>query len=235
MPIPKNVGPNGQNSPSNDKNESASQNERIVNKYDPKDDTTFTSISIDDQIESELYDDEADDTGSIEKIDETEVDDDLTKMPLDKPSHKAKDDDEPSSKSEDDSEDSHEQTKGGFFSRFRRNKTKPSTSKDPEQNIEIDEKKKKLLPFGSSRKTLRVGDFDPRKDLRKKKMLVSTIALVILGAILSVSVYKAVFPEKSLTENEVAEIALSVTDYTNFPVDEGEGFATDFIKSYLSI
>lgn len=115
-------------------------------------------------------------------------------------------------------------------------------AEDERQPEFIDKKKRRLLPFGSTKegekknkKTLRVGDFDPRVD-RKRQVKVRQYAIVgLLGAVFSVGVVNALFDDSGLSQQDVAIIAQKSTGYTNFPKQEGEGFALNFMKAFLNV
>lgn len=108
-------------------------------------------------------------------------------------------------------------------------------AKTGQQPIEIDPKTKKLLPFGSSKKVLRTGDFEPRKNIRREQTIARYGVLALASLLVLVAGYQAVFPAKPLTEEQVYEISLQATNYTNFPVESGRGYATDFMRAYLTM
>lgn len=188
------------------------------------------SLSVDEQLEEDLLD-EADESetavstvvsapsSSVEKASEgdsslfddpepLELEDDSTEVSADEGSGKAK-----------------KKGKGG---------KKTSIGGGKEQPIEIDTKKKKLKPVGSQ-KRIRVSDLDARKDLRANKFRVQTAVLVLVGGLFAFGAYNAIFPEKPHTDEEIAMIALEVTGASTFPVEGGEGFATDFMEAYLTL
>lgn len=111
----------------------------------------------------------------------------------------------------------------------------PRHKKPGEQPVEIDPKSKKLLPFGSTKKVLRTNDFEPRKNIRREQTLARYAVLALTALLVLVAGYQAVFPAKPLSNQEVYNIALQATNYTNFPVESGRGYATDFMRAYLTI
>ena len=108
-------------------------------------------------------------------------------------------------------------------------------AKTGQQPIEIDPKTKKLLPFGSSKKVLRTGDFEPRKNIRREQTIARYGVLALASLLVLVAGYQAIFPAKPLTKEEVYAISLQATNYTNFPVESGRGYATDFMRAYLTM
>lgn len=133
---------------------------------------------------------------------------------------------------------SHDELKADRVTKTPRSETKTEKKrkrKPGEQPIEIDPKTKKLLPFGNSKKVLRTRDFEPRKNLRRDQTLARYGVLALVAGILLLGGYQAIFPAKPLTDQEVYNIALQATNYTNFPVESGRGFATDFMQAYLTV
>lgn len=102
------------------------------------------------------------------------------------------------------------------------------------QNLHIDRKSKKLTPFGG-KKSLKVSDFDKRKDTRSKARLVQTVMLVGLILVVLIGAYNAIVPKKTLTANDVRATVQETVQQTDFPIEGGEGFATDFIQAYLTL
>ena len=102
------------------------------------------------------------------------------------------------------------------------------------QNTFIDEDKKKLKPFGG-KKSLKASDLDPRKNIRQQAMVVQTVAIVLLVAIVGFGAYNAIVPRPTLTTGDVVKTIQQTVSMTNFPLQQGEGFAKDFMKSYLEL
>ena len=66
----------------------------------------------------------------------------------------------------------------------------------------------------------------------------SIMQSIFVGAILLVvgfGGYKTFFPADSVTPAEIQEIVKDTTGLTNFPLESGRGFATDFMKAYLTV
>lgn len=190
---------------------------------------TFESVSLDDQLSAEFedHDDYEDLTEGSSPSFESEL--------------VGQDESESTSEASVKPRDSKESVEPPTRSEERKAGSKDKASKMPrrqktgEQPVEIDPKSKKLLPFGSTKKILRTNDFEPRKNIRREQTL-ARYAVLALGAILVlVAGYQAVFPAKPLSNQEVYNIALQATNYTNFPVESGRGYATDFMRAYLTI
>lgn len=104
----------------------------------------------------------------------------------------------------------------------------------------IDPQKRILRPFGSKEKQtgkrkLKTSDFDPRKNIERKANLVRRTVILLLMGILGVAIFQALFPPKPLTPQEVAQISAQQAGMTGYPLDSAEGFATDFMKAYLTV
>jgi hypothetical protein len=98
----------------------------------------------------------------------------------------------------------------------------------------VDEAAGELEPFGGKRK-LKVPELDSRKNLRQRAQMVQFIALGLLGVIALAGVFNAVVPKPTLSEAEVAAIVQESIGASSFPLEEGKGFAQDFIQAYLSV
>lgn len=186
-------------------------------------DETFQTASLDDQLAAELEDDDNDSWFPDTHGDDSEETESVVETPE---PEKAKDETPAPVKRSSDSpkKSSNKKSSSGKKKKQTRN-----------QSVEIDGDKKKLMPFGSKKKVLRVGDFDPRKDLRRNQKLTRFAVIGIFLIIMSIGFYQAVFPAKPLTEQEVYNLSLEATNYTNFPVESGRGFATDFMDAYLTV
>lgn len=112
-----------------------------------------------------------------------------------------------------------------------RKKRKASKESEPMDEF-IDEKNKKLKPFG--RRKVKVKEFDNRKNLRTRATIVQWTVITLIAILIGLGVKNAVFPPNSLSENDVSAIAAETVGMTDFPLEEGKGFAQDFIKAYLT-
>lgn len=99
------------------------------------------------------------------------------------------------------------------------------------QNVFVDGDKKKLKPFGG-KKSLKTSDLDPRKNIRQQAKAVQAIVIILLIAVVLVGLYNALVPKPTLTTNDVVKTVQQTVAMTNFPIQEGEGFAKDFMKAY---
>ena len=175
----------------------------------------------------------------VNRFDDPE-DETFTSVPIEEQVNEADDDDadvetQESENEEKESKDSDSEKKKSGKKPKRRGRKRKRNSRD-EQSVEIDKKNNRLRPFGSSKKTLlRAGHFDPRKDHRRQRSIARAVFLAGIYGIVGFAVYNTFFSDDPLDENEVAEIALLATGYTDFPLDHGEGFARDFVEAYLSI
>lgn len=108
-----------------------------------------------------------------------------------------------------------------------------------EQDVFIDKKNKKVKPLGKKRKERRSKKdkekIDDRKNVGKRITIISIIVIIFLVLIGGAGFYNAIFPPKSLTPDDVSEIIMSEVDTTRFPLEEGKGFAKDFIEAYLNV
>lgn len=107
----------------------------------------------------------------------------------------------------------------------------PSNPQETEDTF-VDKKKAKIKPFGRKAK---VSEFDHRKNIRKRAAIIQYSVIGLLVIIIALGVKNAVFPPPSLSEDDVEQIAEQTTGNTGFPVERGKGFATDFIRAYLTV
>lgn len=96
----------------------------------------------------------------------------------------------------------------------------------------LDEKKGKLLPFGSRKE--KVGEFDERKNLKSKAFAVQVGVLTLLAATTGLGLYRVIVPPETYSVEEITAIAQQANGSTGFPVENGEQFARNFIQAYLS-
>lgn len=196
----------------------------VRNPYDSEDDETFTTLSVDEQLADESR--ESRELKEREELIEKARNAQLQKREAESkraaaaptPSL-AEDDDIPEPKSS--------------LSRVKKN-TKDSKKDARGQDVFIDEKNLKLEPFGGKRK-VRVNDLDGRKNLRQRSQVIQyfTVGLIIL--IVGFSVKSAFFPKESLTVEQVTGIVAETANISEFPVEGGKAFATDFMKAYLTV
>lgn len=102
------------------------------------------------------------------------------------------------------------------------------------QDVFIDEENLKLEPFGGKRK-VRVNDLDGRKNLRKRSQIVQYIVVGLVVLTVGFSVKSAFFPPESLSATDVQAIVAETAGVSEFPVEAGRSFATDFMKAYLTV
>lgn len=107
------------------------------------------------------------------------------------------------------------------------------------QSLDLDLNKKRLRPFASKRgerkEVLRSNQLDVRKNLKRNDKVVQTMTLGLLGLIVAFGAWNSVAPDDSLTPDEVATIVNQQVGKTKFPLESGRGFATDFMRAYLSM
>jgi len=107
----------------------------------------------------------------------------------------------------------------------------PSNPQETEDTF-VDKKNAKIKPFGRKAK---VSEFDHRKNIRKRAAIIQYSVIGLLVIIVALGVKNAAFPPPSLSEDDVERIAEQTTGNTGFPVERGKGFATDFIRAYLTV
>lgn len=102
------------------------------------------------------------------------------------------------------------------------------------QPVFVDEDNKKLKTFGGKRK-IKVDEYDSRVNKERKAKV---IQWSFIGLVVSLVVMSAVgYPYLSNTTvkpEEVQTLVQAETGGTGFPLNAGEGFATDFMKAYLT-
>lgn len=99
----------------------------------------------------------------------------------------------------------------------------------------IDEKSKKLKPFGrDSQRSAKVGEFDQRKNMRNQQKIVQFIFVGLALAAVCLGLFRVLVPPKTLHRDEVMSMINDSTGNNGFPQQEGGAFAQEFMKAYLS-
>lgn len=102
------------------------------------------------------------------------------------------------------------------------------------QNVYIDKNRKTVEPFGG-KKSLKIGDIDKRKNLKQQAKMFQVVVTGLLILIVGLGAFNAVFPSQGLSEGDVSRIVQNTTRTTAFPLEGGQGFATDFMNAYLNL
>lgn len=105
------------------------------------------------------------------------------------------------------------------------------------QNLFVDEKKKSLKPFGASsgRKKLKTSDLDARKNKKRQAIFIQAGVIALLLFTLGFAVKNAFWPPPTLTTDDVVATVQETVEQTNFPLERGKGFATDFMEAFLEV
>ena len=198
----------------------------IRNPYDSPDDDTFTTLSVDDQIAADGH----------ERRDAREREETIRRQREERLRIEAAEErvaDEAAAAALFKAEEKPEPVADS--SRKRSRDSKRDNKKDVSgQDVFIDEKNLTLEPFGGKRK-VRVNDLDGRKNLRKRSQIVQYIIIGLVLLMVGFSIKSALFPKASLTADEVAAIVAETAGVSDFPVEAGRAFATDFMKAYLTV
>lgn len=115
-----------------------------------------------------------------------------------------------------------------------KNKKKKNKKRFKEGDF-VDEKNKKLKPFGSTRKKLKTKDFDERKNKRQKALIIQIAVFSILFLIAGLGLKNAFFPPEYISSKEITQLVKTETNNKNYPLDKAEGFAKEFAKTYFII
>lgn len=196
----------------------------IRNPYDSPDDDTFTTLSVDDQIAADGH----------ERRDARDREENLRRQREERLRIEAAEErvaDEAAAAALFKAEEKPESRPVADSSRKRSRDNKKDSSA---QDVFIDEKNLKLEPFGGKRK-VRVNDLDGRKNLRKRSQIVQYIVVGLVLLMVGFSIKSAFFPPPALTADEVAAIVAETAGVSDFPVEAGRAFATDFMKAYLTV
>jgi hypothetical protein len=196
----------------------------IRNPYDSEDDDTFTTLSVDEQLAEEPRDDryarEREETLRRTREAQKQKDALADQIARETPSKKFPEIDE-----------TPEPRPAQAASR---KDAKGRKKEEKAQDVFIDEENLKLEPFGGKRK-VRVNDLDGRKNLRKRSQIVQYIVIALVLLMVGFAAKSAFFPKPSLTADEVAAIVAETAGVSDFPVEAGKAFATDFMKAYLTV
>lgn len=114
---------------------------------------------------------------------------------------------------------------------------KPKNVDESGQNSFIDSSNRQIEPFGGdlSKKKIKEEQFDKRVNIRRKASIVQTVIIGLVVVLVGLGVKNAVFPPDSLSVDEVAGIAAEISGLTNFPLEGGKGYVTDFMKAFLTV
>jgi len=190
--------------------------EPFVNEFDEYEDETFSPISIDEQLRIE---DEEDNRSSNNSRNRSRRDEEVSYEPS------------PLDDYEDDEEK--EVSVPQKAPKSKPKKVKKNRKDKKGQDVFIDEKKGVVKPFGGRK--IKENEFDKRKNIRKNAIVIQWVVISLIVILVGLGVKNAVVPPKTLDEQEVADIAAVTTGVTNYPLEKGKGFATDFMKAYLTI
>lgn len=239
----------------------------IVNQYDNEDDSTFENLSIDEQLEFDrLEEEEAKRRAAKRRAAEKRAQQQADKIraerreALEREINLQKDDEDESILFEDNDSDDYEELNEDFASEedsveiennsentsVKEKKTKKSNKKDMfednakdknGQDLFVDEKNKKLLPFGSKngkKQKTKEHDYEERKNIRTTANIVRFVIIGALIVLIGYGFKNTFFPEPQLSEDEIISTIQSTVNLTDFPLERGEGFASDFAQAYLS-
>lgn len=150
-------------------------------------------------------------------------------------------DDDISSENSDEDESSEEEILTKNKAKKQKNKKKSlyddNVKDDHGQDVFVDKEKGKLLPFGSKpskKQRTKEYQYDDRKNMRTSANIIRFVIIASIIALLALGVKNTFFPEPPLTEDEVISVITDTVNITEFPLDRGEGFASDFAQAYLS-
>jgi hypothetical protein len=192
----------------------------IQNPYDSPDDDTFVTLSVDDQIAADGHERrdarEREETIRRQREERLRIEAEEERLANEAPVQTAPE-------------------AAPVSSRKKAKDNKRDNKKDASgQDVFIDEKNLTLEPFGGKRK-VRVNDLDGRKNLRKRSQIVQYITIGLILLVVGFSIKSAFFPKESLTPDQVAAIVAETAGVSDFPVEAGKAFATDFMKAYLTV
>lgn len=105
------------------------------------------------------------------------------------------------------------------------------------QNSFLNAQKTQVEPFGgdNSKRKIKETQFDDRKNLRQKAVVVQAAILVLVTGLVGLGVKNAIFPPDSLSVDEVSAIAMNTVGLTNFPLEGGKGYVKDFMNAFLTV
>lgn len=213
---------------------------RVVNPYDEED--AFTSLSVDEVLDFDENDDIADREArerERERADRMRREADNREAEAQRQRQEAarrNAEAEQKAAYEDSlASDEDEDVPSGRKSKKDKGSKGSKGTKDKKgQDVFVDEETKQLLPFGGKRK-LKVNEFDGRKNLRQRAKIVQIIVIAILLVMAIFAGKNALFPQKPLEAPEIQGIIAETVGITNFPLENGKGFAKDFMQAYLTV
>lgn len=200
--------------------------EPFVNEFDNEEDDTFSSISVDEQLD---YEDDEDNQSNRSTHQPKPVVQELPQPVL-------IDEDEDDDDEEDDENPAEIRKRLKTEEKERLAQAKKDKARnrkdDNGQDVFINQKKNTLKTFGGRK--INQSEFDKRKNLRKNATIVKIVVIGLITLLVGAGVKNAIFPPEVMTENEIAEIVAATTGLNDYPLEKGKGFATDFMKSYLT-
>lgn len=190
----------------------------VVNDYDLEEDDPFTSIPVDEQVDLE---------------DEEELEEIRSNRRTRKPAPVVEEEvyeDEDDDNDYDDVEE--EPVEAPVTPKKGRRKPEKKRKDKKGQDVFIDEENGVLKPFGGRK--LKEHEFDRRKNMRKNAVIVQGVVIALLVILVGLGVKNTIFPPDAMTEQQVSEIVAVTSGLTSFPVEEGKGFASNFMQAYLT-
>jgi len=208
------------------------QNDRVVNSFDDPEDDTFSSIPVDEQIEETEYDPYDEEDARVRAEDA-----ERKKLLEEARMRKAQREKEELDKLAEEEEESKQQAEAlaAKQSQKKSNKSKKNKKDKTGQDIFIDEENLKLKPYGNpNRKSIKVNDFDERKNKSRNAAIVKYSVIGLLGGIFLLGLKSSFMPADQWTADEIQAEALAANNVTGFPIESGRGYAIDFMQAYLT-
>lgn len=104
-----------------------------------------------------------------------------------------------------------------------------------DQNLYVDEERKKLRTFGGSKRKIKVDEYDLRKNKEKRAKIIQYSALGLFGAFFITNLVALPYVlNNTVTPSELQQVVKAETGGTGFPLNSGEGFAVNFMEAYLT-
>jgi len=222
-------------------NNNNDHNEIVVNEYDDEDDETFSQL-INDDSSSE------DDDEDVEDWDDEEEPEPVQSKKVPQKSTSAGRSKSSAAKSkavinknfefEEDHSDDDDDSDYDYDDKEKKTKARAVAKKDKRgQNVFVDEKSKKLVPFGGGKTKIKVDRMDNRVNQKRKALMIQVTVLALFAGIFLTNIVRAVRTPEVVTEQQIGTYARNWTQWVNrdeLNVAAAEDFARQFIIAYVT-
>lgn len=113
----------------------------------------------------------------------------------------------------------------------------PMIYDDEHEEEYIDYKERKVKPMGGkkSKRIIKAGDFDERKNTMVVAKVIRTVTLSVLVILFGLGIKNTFSPANNFSRAEIQNIARNAVGSYGFPNERGRSFAEDFMQEFLTV